>query len=60
MFTMRDTYLYAILARKFVKPRRVGLALIVGTALLVGMVENVKVAMTNVVAGNDIGYEFED
>ncbi len=55
MFTKGDTYFYAILARKFVKPRRVGLALVVRTTLLVGTVENVKVAMVNVVTGKDIG-----
>ena len=57
---MEDTYFHAILARKFVKARRAGLALVVRTALLVGTVENVKVVMTNVVASKDIGYEFED
>jgi len=60
MFTIVDTYHYAILARKCIKARRVGLALVVRTALLVGTVENVKVVMTNVVTGKDIGYEFED
>jgi hypothetical protein len=54
------TYHYAILARKFVKPGRAGLALVVGTTLLVDMVENVKIVVVNVVASKDIGDEFQD
>ena len=43
-----DTYHCAILARKFAKSGRVGLALVVGTTLLVGMVENVEVVVISV------------
>ena len=60
MFTMVNTYYYAIPARKFVKARRVGLALVVRTTLLISTVENVKVVIINVVASKDIGYKFED
>ena len=52
------TYRYTILARKLVKPGRVGLAVVVGTTSLVGMVENVEVVVYNVVAFKDIGDEF--
>ena len=54
------TYHYAILARQFVKAGRVRPALVVRMTLLVGMVEDVEVVPTNVVAGNDIGNEFEE
>jgi len=60
MLTIAETYHYAILARQFVKARRVGPALVVRTALLVGTVENVKVVMINIVSGKDIGNEFHD
>ena len=59
-FTNAYTYRYTILARKLVKPDRVGLALIVGTISLVGIVENVEVVVVNVVASKDIGDEFQD
>ena len=38
----------AVLAREFAKSGRVGLALVVGTTLLVGMVENVEVVVISV------------
>lgn len=60
MFTMANTYYYAILAFKLVKARRVGLALVARTASLVGMVENVRVAIINVIAGKDISYKLKD
>jgi hypothetical protein len=59
-FKMPNTYHCAVLARKFVKPGGVGLALVVRTTLLVGMVENVEVVVIIVVASKDIGNEFED
>ena len=59
-FIYSYTYHYAILARKFVKSGGVGLALAVGTTSLVGIVENVKVVVVNVVASKDIGDEFQD
>ena len=43
-----------------VKVRRVGLALVSKATLLIGAVEDVEIAMINVVAGNDIGDEFQD
>jgi len=58
MFTNRRTHHYAILARKLVKEGRVRLALVVRTTSLVGMVEDVEVIVTNVVAGKNIGDEF--
>ena len=54
------THHYAILARNLVKSGRVGLALVVRTILLVGMVENVGVVVADVVASKDIGDEFQD
>jgi len=57
-FTNARTYRYAIVARKFVKAGRVGLALVVRTTSFVGMVENIEVIMINVVARKDIGDEF--
>ena len=49
---------YAVLACNFVKSGRAGLALVVRTTLLVGIVENVEVVVINVVASKDIGDEF--
>ena len=46
-------------ACEFVKSDRAGVALVVST-LLVGMVENVEVAVTNVITSKDIGDEFQD
>jgi len=60
MFTNCRTHHYTILARKLVKAGRVSLALVVGTTALVGMVENIEVVVINVVAGKDIGDEFQD
>ena len=54
------TYHYAILAPKLVKSGRVGLALVVRTTQLVGMIENVEVVVINVVSSKDIGDEFQD
>ena len=52
------TYHFAVLALKLVKSDRIGLALVIRTTLLVGMVENVEVVVINVVASKDIGDEF--
>jgi len=60
MFTNHRTHHYAILARKLVKAGRVSLALVVRTTLLVGMVEDIEVVVVNVIAGKDIGDEFQD
>ena len=57
-FITAYTYHYAIHARNLVKLCRVGLALVVRTTQLVGMVENVEVIVINVVASEDIGDEF--
>jgi len=57
-FINADTYHYAVVATKLVKAHRVGLALVIRTTLLVGMIENVKVVMIN--AGKDTGDEFQD
>jgi len=59
-FTNAGTYHDAVLARVLVKVRRVGLALVIKATLLIGAVEDVEIAMINVVAGNDIGDEFQD
>jgi len=59
-FTIVGTYHNAVLACEFVKARRFGLALIIRTSFLVGMIENVDVVMTSIVAGKDIGDEFQE
>ena len=56
---MTGTYHHAILARKFIKSGRVGLAVVISTPLLVAIVEKVKVVVIDVVAGKDIGDEFQ-
>lgn len=58
--TNTGTYYYAILARKFVQTRRVGLTLMTRTTLFVGVVEDLEVVLINVVAGEDIGDEFQE
>jgi len=60
MSTDYGTHHYAILTRKLVKAGRVSLALVVRTTSLVGMIEDVEVIVTNVVAGKGIGDEFQD
>ena len=57
-FKNTRTYRHAIVAPKFVKAGRVGLALVVRTTSFVGIVENIEVIMINVVARKDIGDEF--
>ena len=56
MLTNSGTYRYAVLARKFVNARGIGLTLVGRTALLVGMVKNIKVIMTSVISSQNIGY----
>jgi len=58
--TKAGTYHDAVLAREFVKVRRVGLALVVRATLPIGAVEDVEIVIINVIAGNDIGDEFQD
>jgi len=60
MFTNAGTYHDTVLARDFVKTRRVGLVLVVRATLLIGTVEDVEIVMINVIAGNDIGDEFQN
>jgi len=59
-FRHARTYHYTVLAREFVKVDRVGLALVVRTMLLVGVVEGVKVVVVDVIAVKDIGDELEE
>ena len=59
-FRHAGAYNYAVLARKFVKVGRVGLALVIRTMLLVGVLERVEVVVVDVVAVKDIGDEFEE
>ena len=59
-YTNVGTYLHTIVAPKFVKVGRVGLALVVRTTSLVGTVEYVEVIIINVVSNEDIGDEFHD
>jgi len=50
------TYSYAILARKFIEPGRVGVALVVNRSpLLVDLVEDVEVVVIGVITSQDIG-----
>ena len=53
-------YHYVIIAGQFVKAGRVCLALVVGTTLFVGLVEDVEIIVSNVIADNDISNEFQD
>jgi hypothetical protein len=59
-FKKPDTYHSAVLARKFVKAGRVGLALVIRTTSLVGMIENIEVVAISVVASKDIGDTSQD
>jgi len=59
-FRHAGTYHYAVLARKFAKVGRVGLALVVRTMLLVGVVEGIEVVVVDVIAVKDIGDKFQD
>ena len=56
-FEIPDTHHCAVLARK---ARRFGLAPVVRTILLVGVVWGVGVVVVDVVAVKDIGNEFQD
>jgi hypothetical protein len=58
--TNASTYHDAVAACKFVSACRVGLALIVRTTLLIGVVEDVEVVVINVVTDKDIGDKFQD
>jgi len=60
MPTNYGTQHYAILTHKLVKVGRVRLARVVRTTSPVGMLEDVEVIVTYVVAGKDIGDEFQD
>ena len=57
--TNAGAYHYSILATKFVQAGRVGLALVVRTSSLIGVVEDAEVVMTNAIACKDIGDEFQ-
>ena len=48
-------YHYAILAPELVNADEVGLALIIRTTLLVGVVENIEVVVINILADKGIG-----
>jgi hypothetical protein len=58
MFKSSRTYHYAVVAHKFVKAGRIGLALVVTITLLISVVEGAKIVAMNAVAGEDIGDEF--
>ncbi len=59
-FKTPDAYYCAVLAREFVKPGQVDLALVVGTTLNVGVVESVKAVVTSVVYMKDVGGELQE
>ena len=50
-----STYRYAVLARKLIQARRVGLTLVVRTTLFIVAVENIEVVMISIIADKDIG-----
>jgi len=54
------TYHYTVLALKFVKVDRVGLALVIRTMLFVGVVEGFEVIVVDVVALKGIGDEVKE
>ena len=55
-----DTYYYAVFALELIKAGRVGLALIIRTTLLVGVVEDFGLVVINVFAVKNIGDKFQD
>ena len=55
-----DTYHYAVFAREFVKPGRLGVTLVARTTLLIAAVEDFKIVAINIVANKDIGEEFQE
>ena len=57
-FKNPSTYYYAVFALKLVKTSRLGLALIIRTTLLIGVVEDIESATIDVLAGKDIGNKF--
>ncbi len=59
-FKSTGTYHYTIVARKFIQAGRVGLTLVVRTTLFIGTVEDTEVVVIGVIAGKDIGDEFQD
>ena len=60
MFINFRTYHHTVLTRKLVKVGFVGQTLVLKTTMLVGVVENVEVVVIDIVAGEDIGNEFQD
>lgn len=58
MFETARTYHYTVVARKFVKTRRVGVAPVVTITLLIAAAERAEVVAMNAVANEDIGKEF--
>ena len=60
MLTMASTYHYTVLACTFINASRVGRSLISRSTLLVGGVKDIEIVVVNVVAGKDIGDEFQE
>ena len=54
------TYYYAVFALELIKAGRVGLALIISTTLLVGVIEDIDLVVINVFADKNIGDKFQD
>ena len=55
-----DTYHYAVFAPELIYSGGVGLTLILRTTLLVGVVEDLEVVVTNVLSDKNIGDKFQD
>ena len=60
MFINFRTYHHTVLTRKLVKVGCVGQTLVLKTTTLVGVGENVGAVVIEIVAGKDIGNEFQD
>ena len=60
MFINLRTYHQAVLTRQPVKAGLVSPTLVLETSMLVGVVEDVKVVVVNIITGKDIGNEFQD
>ena len=60
MFINFRTYHYVVLTPELVKASLVGPTLVLKAIMLIGVVEDVKVVVVNIITGKDIGNEFQD
>ena len=60
MFINFRTYHYVVLTRELVKVGLVGPTLVLKGIMLIGVVEDLKAVVVNIITGKDIGNEFHD